>query len=185
MYSDQCHSIASKAAKTTNAIRRIFRTRVRELLWPAFQYYILPIINYCYPVWSPILISDIVTVEHVQRQFKRTRGLETMCYADRLQSLETISLHHYRDYLDMITVYKCLHGLMNCTPSSLALSVITSNVRGCGIRLVERRIFSRTCSGLFPHRVPARWNKLPLSITGSLTLSQYKKRLFTYYMLDQ
>ena len=69
MYSDQCHSIASKAAKTANAIRRIFRTRVRELLWPAFQYYVLPIINYCPPVWNPILISDITTVECVQRRY--------------------------------------------------------------------------------------------------------------------
>ena len=31
MYSDQCHSIASKAVKTANAISRIFRTRTREL----------------------------------------------------------------------------------------------------------------------------------------------------------
>ena len=36
MYSDQCHSKASKAAKTANAIRRMFRTRTRELLWPSF-----------------------------------------------------------------------------------------------------------------------------------------------------
>ena len=57
-----------------------------------------------------------------------------MCCADRLQSLETLSLHRYRDYLDMITVYKCLHDLTSCTPSSLGLSVISSNVRGCGIR---------------------------------------------------
>ena len=110
------------------------------------QYYVLPIINYCSPVWSPILIFDITTVERVQRRYrpnKRVRELETMCYADRLQSLETLSLHRYRENLDMITVYKCLHGLMNCTPSSLGLSVITSNVRGCSIRLVQRRIVSR------------------------------------------
>ena len=36
IYSDQCHSIASKAAKTANAIRRIFHTRAIELLWPSF-----------------------------------------------------------------------------------------------------------------------------------------------------
>ena len=187
LYSDLCYSKASKAAKT--AIRRIFRTRARELLWPAFQYYVLPIINYCSPVWSPILISDITIVERVQRRYtKRVRRLQTrpMCYADRLKSLETLSSHRYRDYLDMITIYKCLNGLINCTPSSLGLSVITSNVRGCGTRLVQRRIVSRTCSGIFPYRVPTRWNKLPLSITGSLTLFQFKKRrLFTYYMSDQ
>ena len=75
-----------------------------------------------------------MTVERVQRRYiKRVKGLETMCYADCLQSLETLSLHRYREYLDMITVYKYLHGLMNCTPSSLGLSVITSNLRGCGI----------------------------------------------------
>ena len=78
MYSDQCHPMASKAAKTANAIRRILRTRARELLWPAFQYYVLPIINYCSPVWSLILISDITTVERVQHRYtkrvKRTRN---------------------------------------------------------------------------------------------------------------
>ena len=37
MYLDHCHCIATKAAKTANAVRRMFRTRA--LLWPAFQYY--------------------------------------------------------------------------------------------------------------------------------------------------
>ena len=54
MYSDQCHSTASKATKTANAIHRIFRTRARKFSWPVFQYYVLPIINYCSPVLSPI-----------------------------------------------------------------------------------------------------------------------------------
>ena len=34
MYSDQCHSIASKAVKTANAIRRILHTRARVAYFP-------------------------------------------------------------------------------------------------------------------------------------------------------
>ena len=89
MYSDQCHSLASKAAKTVNAIRRIFRIPEQEnsygLLSSTTYQYLLPIINYCSPVWSPILISDITTIERAQRRYtKRGRRLETMCYANRL-----------------------------------------------------------------------------------------------------
>ena len=84
---------------------------------PAFQYFVLPIVNYCSPVWSPILIFNFTTTERVQRRYnKRIRGPVTMCYTDRLQPLETLIVHRYRYYLDMITVYKCLHSLINCIP---------------------------------------------------------------------
>ena len=59
MYSVQYHSIASKTAKETNGIRRNFRIRVKKLFWPAFQHHVPSIVNYCLPVWNPILISDI------------------------------------------------------------------------------------------------------------------------------
>ena len=66
MYSDQCHSIASKATQIADAIRRIFRTTVREFLWLVFPYYVTTGYQLLFSVCSPILISDI-TITTIER----------------------------------------------------------------------------------------------------------------------
>ncbi len=51
-YSEQCQALRLKAGRTANAIRRAFSLGARELLWPAFQYYVLPSLMYCLSVES-------------------------------------------------------------------------------------------------------------------------------------
>ena len=88
----------------------------------------------------------------------------------------------------MTVIYKCLHGLMNCPPSTLGLSVVTGNVRGQGVHVTQRRVpkdMSRVCDSLFPYRAPPNWNKLPLSITSGQSLSLFKKQLINYCMSKQ
>ena len=60
-YSNYCQAIAAKASRTASfgsdrkacriagAIRHAFRSRDRNLMWVAFQSYILPITMYCSP----------------------------------------------------------------------------------------------------------------------------------------
>ena len=49
-YSNHCQAIAVKASRTTGAIRHAFRSRDRNLMWAAFQSYVLPITMYCSPL---------------------------------------------------------------------------------------------------------------------------------------
>ena len=67
-FTAQCRAVAAKAMKTASVIRHVFNRGARELLWPAFQYYVLPTLMYCTPVWSPYLQADIQLFERVQRR---------------------------------------------------------------------------------------------------------------------
>ena len=56
-----CQAMVTKATKMAGAIRRVFRDRRRELLWVAFQCYILNtlciVLRYGVPTCSVTLIS--------------------------------------------------------------------------------------------------------------------------------
>ena len=94
-YSKHCEVVASKATKVAGAIRKIVRSRVPQLMWPAFQYYVLPIVSYCSPVWNPVLRQNINLIEHVQcRYTKSIRGLRDLTYSDRLSSLGALTLEN-------------------------------------------------------------------------------------------
>ena len=177
-YSLHCHQTANKAAMTSNAIRRIFSSGARELLWPAFQYYVIPSLMYCSPSWNPCLKTDSNKLERVQRRFtKSIAGLHELSYDERLQSLGALSLHNLRKRTDMLTVYKILHGHINCSPKSLGLLVTSSTTRSGHSRLVRQRAVSRIHGSLFPIRAPSMWNKLPIDIINCKTFGQFKNCL--------
>jgi ribonuclease P/MRP protein subunit RPP40 len=177
-YSEHCQAVALKAAKTANAICRAFRCRAKELMWPAFSIYVLPIITYCSPVWNPAQQCDIAAIERVQRKFtKRISGLRALSYGERLQHLGAVSLQRRRQHTDMLTMYKILHGNFGCTPSQLGITLASSSTRGQGVHAIQRRAISSASSSLFQFRGPSNWNKIPINITSSLTLNSFKKLL--------
>ena len=82
-YSNHSQAIAAKVSITAGIIRHAFRLRNRNLMWAAFQSYVLPITMYCSPQWSPTLKKDINALEKIQRRFtKCIRGLHEQPYAD-------------------------------------------------------------------------------------------------------
>ena len=178
---EQCCAVYSKASRLAGAIRHIFQQRSPQLMWPAFQSYILPILMYCSQAWNPVLVYDSNLIEKVQRRYtKSIAGLRQLSYGDRLKSLSALSLRNRRLYADLVFAYKAVHGLFNCQASDFGLHMVTSSTRGSGTRLAQRRVKSRIFSGLYCVRAPSQWNKLPLDITNCRTLATFKKRIFKY-----
>ena len=119
-YTERCQAAISKASRAAYAIHPAFSSRDIVLLWSASQFYVLPVITYCSPVWSPTLKRDTSAVEQVQRRFtKCIYGLRELSYTERLQMLGTLPLQSRRLFVDMVTIFKCLHSLMECTPAAL------------------------------------------------------------------
>ena len=124
-YTEHCNNVISWAASKCGVLRRIFPSRHRNLLWPAFVSYVLPVLSYYSPIWPPFLKRDINALESIQRQFtKKISGLSGLPYNDRLRELGALTLEHRRRYTDMVTVYKYLHGLVDDTPSSVGIQAI-------------------------------------------------------------
>ena len=178
-YAKHCESVVSKASQTAFVIRRVFRARAPELLRPAFQHYILPICMLASQVWNPSLKKDDNIIERVQRRYtKGMRGMEELTYNERLNSLKALSLHNRRIYADMITVYKGLHQLMDCSPTDLGLCQSFSSDCGNSFRLGQ----FRSTDSHFCCRVPTQWNKLPERISEAKTLTSFKKLLKIHLM---
>ena len=136
-YEGQCHAAFVKASRTTGAIRRLFQTNSRQLLWPAFKRCVLPALMYYPQAWNPLLVKDIGEVEHVQRRFtKCICGMYELSYEERLHELRALSLSHQRLYSDMIFIYRVLHELLNCTAHDIGLEVQQSCTREGGFKLV-------------------------------------------------
>ena len=109
------------------------------LLWQAFELYVLPILMYLSPAWSPKLKRDIDSLEKVQRRYtKLICNLRNLPYKERLRELSALSLSNRRIYADMIFIYKCLHDNINFPTSDFGLVLVASTTRGCGCRLRQR-----------------------------------------------
>ena len=180
---EQCAAVASKAARTAYCIRRAFGFGSRKLLWPAFQAYVLPKLMYCSSSWSPCLRRDIDVIEKVQRHYtKSICGLRDMSYDDRLRELGALTLLNRRTYADMLLVYKCLHGMINCSPASLGLTLAVSNTRSDGCRLIQQRVKNKRHGSAFSCRASSTWNKLPSDIVCSKSLHMFKSRLHKHLL---
>ena len=94
----------------------------RELMWVAFQHYVLPILMYGSPIWNPTLQRDINLLESVQRCFtKQITGIKELPYSDRLKSLGALSLRNLRTHADMVTICK---SLRNGSAADFGLSLL-------------------------------------------------------------
>src|SRR5579872_673237 len=91
------------AKQSTSLLFRAFLSRDPKFLIVAYKSYILPLLEYCSPVWSPHSVGDILLLESVQRRFiKRIPGLENMSYEARLEALDMISLECRRLQFDLV-----------------------------------------------------------------------------------
>ena len=66
-YFNHCQAIAAKASRTAGAIRHAFRSRDCNLMWAAFQSYVLPITMYC----------SLPPVEHYAQERHQRSGKNT------------------------------------------------------------------------------------------------------------
>ena len=66
-FTTRINQIVSKAKQRIFLLYRAFRTRDTRLLLKAYKSYILPLLDYCSPVWSPARLCNIADLESVHR----------------------------------------------------------------------------------------------------------------------
>ena len=105
-FSEQCSAVVTKASRAAYVKRRILMTERPELIWPAYQSYVLPVISYCLSVWRPVFKCDDTAIEQVQRRFtKAMPGCNELEYSDCLNTLESLTLQQGSIYSDMVPIY--------------------------------------------------------------------------------
>ena len=67
-------------------------------------------VEYCCPLWNPSKITDIQTLENIQKQFtKKILGFNDFDYWTRLKKLKLLSLQRRRERYTIIHVWKIVN----------------------------------------------------------------------------
>ena len=93
-----------------------------------FETYVRPNLEYASSTWSPSTISNIKTIESVQKRFtNRPKGLlTTKIYQNRLLAVGLDSLELRRLCAELTLTYKILFGLIDVDPTTF-LTFITAH----------------------------------------------------------
>ena len=126
----------------------------------AFSIFVLPILEYCSPIWSPHTSKNITILESVQRRFtKRLPGMFYLTYEDRLLRLGIESLEKRRIKNDLLLAYKIIFGIVK-TNLKLELHPFTKT-RCHDYKLKVPTSNSDMHKYFFTSRVTKLWNSLP------------------------
>ena len=174
-------SIVSKANQRIYLLLKTFKNRTIKLMIFAFKVYVLPLLDYCSPIWSPFKLEDIDRLERVQRCYtKKLENLKYLSYSERLKKCELPTLELRRLRNDLILCYKIAHNLVALDFSDLfKLANSTHCTRGHKFKLEVPKVINRCRKNFFAIRLIPIWNKLPDNVVLCTSLDTFKRQLMT------
>ena len=140
-----------------------------------------PHLEYTSEIWNPHLIGDIQILEKVQRHAtKLVPELRQLVYVDRLAALNLPSLLYRRRRMDMITVFKIIHGL-DGIPFDTLFKYHNTVTRGNGYKLFKQFSHLNLRKFSFSERVVDDWNHLPTFLIESPDVLTFKTKLDIFW----
>src|SRR5207244_8088067 len=108
-------NMVARAKQRLFLLKKSFVSKDSSVLIFAFKTYILPLLDYCSPVWSPFLVTDVLRIESIQRSFTKSLAIcpKNTSYKDRLAICELTSLEYRRLLTDLILFYKIINNLVS------------------------------------------------------------------------
>ena len=85
------------------------------------------------------------------------------------------SVRKYSDLYYYIGSFKYLHGLLDCNPSDVGLTLASASTRGQSTPLFRRRPINAVAANRFSHRAATMWNNLPFDCLKNNSLNILKK----------
>ena len=164
--------IVDKASKLASWILRTFISREQYVMLTLWKSLVLPRMEYNCPLWNPVKIGEIKSIEAVQRTFtSKIAGMETLNYWERLAALNLYSLQRRRDRYDAIYIWKMLENkvpnIASCRQITIAHTIDSRNGRKC----TEHSPMKTACCKVktlvrnsFPVRAVKTFNVLPQEI---------------------
>ena len=179
--------ICNKANRTIGFLQRNLWHCPRHLRELAYKQFVLPVLEYCSPIWDPYhqtYINQVEMVQHRAARFvmgKPWRKNQRDSITNILENLNWPTLQERRRWARLILLYKVLHDLL--TIPSCYLPARSSELRARyshNLKLVpyQPRIDAYKYSFL-PRTVP-EWNRLNDEIVETDSVEVFRQRISTY-----
>lgn len=147
-----------------------------------YNYYVLPILDYCSLVWGTCNKGDIERLTDLQKQVARKSGSKNKSPAGLFEVLKSQPIDKLIRAKRLIMVHKSLNGL---APQCLiGMFQYTENIHDHGLRsttshkLYLNNARSEYGKNRFSYRGAEEWNKLPLECRNAPTVEDFKQQLY-------
>ena len=175
--SRQCIEAEKKAQKLLGYIKRQFSSRKKETILTLYKALVRPHLEYAVQFWAPSLRKDIEQLESVQaRATKLISDIRGIGYERRLEQLNLFSLEARRLRGQLIETFKIIKGINKIDFRTL-FSMSSNQTRSNGWKLDLCRFNTNQCGNFMTFKIPATWNKLPVEVVNSETVSEFKQKL--------
>jgi len=172
---------AKKANQIVGTIRRTFDHLDNNMFCKLFKSLVRPHLEYGAAIWNPQYMTDITTLEQVQRRAtKLLPGFSNLTYEQRLRELDLPSLRFRRTRGDMIEIYK-LFNVYDSTTGSILTPANERRTRGNSLKLFKQRAASNRRKNFLSIRAAENWNNLPENVVAAPSLNSFKNRLDKYW----
>jgi hypothetical protein len=180
-FSKHIDGAVSKANQRVYLLLKSFKNRNISLMVFAFKVYILPLLEYCSPIWSPCKLHDIDRIERVQRSFtKKLEGLHDLPYAERLIACNLPSLELRRLWADLMLCFKIIHKQISLSfEEFFEFDCNTHHTRGHRLKLKIPFVKNKVRKSFFANRIIPVWNALPHDVVNVTCGAIFKHKLKT------
>ena len=177
-FSEHIGAITAKANSRLGIIKRTFSNLTPAIFVPLYKTLVRPLLEYCSPIWSPILKKDSIEIEKVQRRAtKLVKQIVNLDYNERLHFLKLDSLHFRRRRTDLIQVFKIIKGIDNIDHNIFFEISHNTHTRGHSLKLFKKQSNCNLRKQVFSQRVINDWNSLKESTVQCKTVDSFKSAL--------
>lgn len=179
-FSTHINCICRKAYFIVNSILHNFKIIDFKFRTRLFIMYARPCLEYCSSIWNPGFVTDILTLEAVQRFFSRALLGEDIPYGQRLRTLGIEPLFVRRLKIDLCMTYKILNRLTIVDPEYI-FDRNMGITRGHVFKLKKPRFHCLIKKYAFSVRIVDCWNSLPADLVTATTLRKFKMCLDKFH----